>query len=99
MTTLEFKIPLYYFQHRFMGSAMKVHRMISNSQRKIGGVSNRSFWSKIKIKHRYFFSLSGVHFEYFVVEKIDQKLLRQFQIRIIITLGVPVRIIDNFSQS
>jgi hypothetical protein len=96
MTSLDFKIPLYYFESRYAGSTSKIHRMISNSQRKVGGVSNRDFWCQLKdIKYRYFYSIKHVHFIYCIPEIIDSKVIEKLIIRIMITLGVRVGINYN----
>jgi hypothetical protein len=96
MTSLSFKIPIYYFESKFGGSTTKVHRLISNSQLKISGVSNRDFWSQISdINYRCFYSIKYVHFSYFIPESIDYKVLEKLIIRIMITLGVRVEIIYN----
>jgi hypothetical protein len=94
---VEFSIPGYLFSTRFNNSPYRIHRVLSNSQRKIGGISNRSFWSMIKIKHSYFFSINSIHFQYFFSDEIDRRLVRHFQMRTILTLGVPVKIIDDNS--
>lgn len=98
MTSLKFKIPLYYFESKYKGSTSKIHRMISNSQRKVGvgGISNRNFWSQLSdIKHRCFYSIKYVHFTYSIPESIDNKTLEKLIVRIMITLGVRVEINYN----
>jgi len=96
MTSLKFKIPIYYFESKFGGSTTKVHRLISNSQRKVGGVSNRDFWCQLSdIKHRCFYSLKYVHFTYSLPESIENKVVEKLIVRIMITLGVRVEIIYN----
>jgi hypothetical protein len=98
MTSLKFKIPLYYFESKYKGSTSKIHRMISNSQRKVGvgGISNRDFWSQLSdIKYRCFYSIKYVHFSYFIPESIDNKTLEKLIVRIMITLGVRVEINCN----
>ena len=98
MTSLKFKIPIYHLESKFGGSTTKVHRLISNSQRKVGvgGVSNRDFWCQLsEIKHRCFYSLKYVHFTYSIPESIDNKVVEKLIFRVIITLGVRVEINYN----
>jgi hypothetical protein len=96
MTSLKFKIPIYHLESKFGGSTSKIHRMISNSQRKVGGVSNRDFWCQLKdIKYRCFYSLKHVHFTYSIPESIDSKVVEKLIVRIMITLGVRVEINCN----
>jgi hypothetical protein len=96
MTSLNFKIPIYSFESKFRGSTTKVHRLISNSQLKISGVSNRNFWCQLSdIKHRCFYSLKYVHFTYSIPESIDNKVVEKLIFRVMITLGVRVEINYN----
>ena len=96
MTSLNFKIPLYYFESRYAGSTSKIHRMISNSQRKVGGVSNRDFWSQLSdIRYRWFYSIKHMHFIYTLPETIDNNVVEKLIIRIMVTLGVRVGINYN----
>ena len=96
MTSLSFKIPIYYFESKFGGSTTKVHRLISNSQRKVGGISNRDFWCKLSdIKHRCFHSVKHIHFNYSIPESFDNKVVEKLIFRVMITLGVRVEINYN----
>ena len=96
MTSLDFKIPIYSFESKFLGSATKIHRLISNSQRRVGGVSNRDFWCQIKdIKYRYFYSVKHIHFIYTLPETIDNNVVEKLIVRIMVTLGVRVGINYN----
>ena len=96
MTSLNFRIPIYHLDSKFGGSTSKIHRMISNSQRKVGGVSNRDFWCQLSdIKHRCFYSLKYVHFTYSLPESIENKVVEKLIVRVMITLGVRVEINYN----
>ena len=96
MTSLNFKIPIYHLVSKFGGSTSKIHRMISNSQRKIGGISNRDFWSQLSdVKYRCFYSVKHIHFNYSLPESIDNKVIEKLIVRIMITMGVRVEINYN----
>jgi hypothetical protein len=95
---LTFKLSHHHLSHKFGGKPSHVHRLISNGQRKFGNISNRSFWKNIKCNdYHFFYSLKYVHFIYYLPEGIDRKLLNQFHLRVMLSLGVRVQINDIHS--
>jgi hypothetical protein len=95
---LTFKLSQHHLNLKFGNKPSRVHRLISNGQRKFGNISNRSFWKNIKCNdYHFFYSLKYVHFIYYLPEDIDQKIIKQFQIRVMLTLGIRVSINDTHS--
>lgn len=93
---LTFKLSHHHLSHKFGGKPSHVHRLISNSQRKFGNISNRAFWKNIKCnEYDFFYSLKYLHFNYYLPVDIDLKLIKQFQYRVMLSLGVRVGINYN----
>lgn len=95
---VEFKLSHHHLNLKFGGKQSRVHRLISNGQRKFGNLSNRSFWKNVKCKHCHFFSFKFVHFIYILPKDIDQKIIKQFQLRVMLSLGIRVHINDTLIQ-
>ncbi len=98
-TLLEFKLSHHHLNLKFGGKPSRVNRLISNGQRKFGNISNRSFWKNIKCNdYHFFYSLKYIHFIYYLPKDIDQKIIKQFQFRVMLTLGIRVSINDTHSN-
>jgi hypothetical protein len=93
---LTFKLSHHLLNLKFGGKPSHVHRLISNSQRKFGNISNRSFWKNIKCnEYDFFYSLKYLHFIYYLPVDIDPKILKNFELRVMLSLGVRVGINYN----
>jgi hypothetical protein len=93
---LTFKLSHHHLNLKFGGKPSHVHRLISNSQRKFGNISNRSFWKNIKCnEYDFFYSLKYLHFIYYLPVDIDPKILKNFELRVMLSLGVRVGINYN----
>ena len=96
---LTFKLSHHHLNLKFGGKPIRAHSLISNGQRKFGNISNRSFWKNIKCNdYNFFYSLKYVHVIYYLPEEIDQKIIKQFQFRVMLTLGIRVSINDTLIQ-
>jgi len=95
---LTFKLSRHHFNLNFGGKPSRVHRLISNGQRKFGNISNRSFWKNIKCNdYHFFYSLKYIYFIYYLPVDIDPKILKNFEFRVMLSLGVRVYINDIHS--
>jgi hypothetical protein len=82
---VSFRIPSQFVLKRFKGDIRSFHRILSNGQNCFNGVSNRSFWKKIKDGfYRYSLSHHFADFVYFLqVEKEKQnRTIKELEIRI-----------------
>lgn len=99
---VKFKIPIRLYLAKFKGRLNGLHRSLSNSHAKLGGVSNRMFWKKT-IQSGLFRSYSTpthVHMIYFLKTKDQRPFSFQIMIRIrkIINCKVEVLPIDNIDE-
>jgi hypothetical protein len=98
-----FRIPLPFVLKRFKGDIRSFHRLLSNGQNCFNGVTNRSFWKKIKDGfYRYSLSHHFAEFVYFLqVEKEKQnRTIKELEIRIrkIYNTRVDIREKDHMDE-
>ena len=82
---VSFRIPIQFVLKRFKGDIRSFHRILSNGQNCFNGVSNRSFWKKIKDGfYRYSLTNHFAEFVYFLqIEKEKQnRTIKELEIRI-----------------
>jgi hypothetical protein len=100
---VSFRIPLTFVLKRFKGDIRSFHRLLSNGQNCFNGVTNRSFWKKIKDGfYRYSLSHHFAEFVYFLqVEKEKQnRTIKELEIRIrkIYNTRVDIREKDHMDE-